>query len=264
MMDLASALILGLIEGITEFLPVSSTGHMILASALMNLDGSGLATFEISIQLGAILAVVVLYWPRFRGLLDPSARQKFSGLYGLWLLFLTCLPAGMLGLAAHSYIKEFLFKPLPVAAALACGAVLMLLVERKRPPVRYSGLDEITPKLALGIGFCQCLSLWPGFSRSASTIMGGMLLGTDRKTAADYSFIAAVPIMFAATLFELYKNWFALDQSEWLFLGVGLAVAFISSMVAVKVFISLLGRLGLAPFAWYRLALASLVFWFFA
>ena len=263
MNELASAVILGLVEGLTEFLPISSTGHLILAGALMNLDGPGIATVEISMQIGAILAVVVLYWSRFRGLLAPTARQKFSGIYGLWLLFLTCLPAGMLGLAAHSRIKEFLFKPLPVALALVAGAVLMLFIERKRPPARYADLDAITPKLALGIGFCQCFSLWPGFSRSASSIMGGMLLGVDRQTAADYSFIAAVPLIFAASFFELCKSWSTLGQSDWLFLGVGLAVSFISAMAAIKVFIRLLGRLGLAPFAWYRLALAPLVYWFF-
>ncbi|MDR2825337.1 MAG: undecaprenyl-diphosphate phosphatase [Deltaproteobacteria bacterium] len=271
MPELFSAIILGLIEGLTEFVPVSSTGHLILASALMNLNGAAINTFEIFIQLGAILAVVVLYRQKFVALCLPSKKDKapapkrhFAGLWGLWLLFLTCLPAGILGLFAHKLIKQHLFTPLTVALALALGAIFMLLLERYKKPPSYNNLDELTPKMALGIGFFQCLSLWPGFSRSAATIMGGMILGAERKIAADYSFIAAVPIMFAATLFDLYKNFENISPEYILFFAVGFVVAFFSALLAIKFFITILGRLGLIPFAWYRLALAPLVYLWFA
>jgi undecaprenyl-diphosphatase len=266
MPELFSASVLGLLEGLTEFLPVSSTGHLIVASYLMNLKGPAIATFEIFIQLGAILAVLVLYRQKFSALCFPCSsalqhnKQAFAGLRGLWLLFLTCLPAGILGLFTHTIIKTYLFNPPAVALALATGALLMLLLERfKRPPSRNS-LEEMNAVTALGIGFFQCLSLWPGFSRSAATIMGGMFLGAERKMAADYSFIAAVPLMFAAALFDLYKNFASVTSGYAVFFAVGFFVAFISALIAIKLFISILNRFGFIPFAWYRLALAPLVY----
>ena len=265
MQELIYAAILGLVEGLTEFLPVSSSGHLILTSSLMNLHGPVISTFEVFIQLGAILAVVVLYRNKFKDLLLPSSGVKppFSGIRGLWMLFLTCLPASLVGLLAHGFIKERLFNPLTVALALAVGAVMMILLEKFKKEPRYRSIDEMTPKLALGIGCCQCMSLWPGFSRSASTIMGGMLLGAEQKMAAEYSFIAAVPIMFAATSFDLLNNIEFINTGHIPFFAVGFAVSFISAMLAIKVFIKLLGKIGLTPFAWYRLALAPLVYWFF-
>ncbi len=262
-MNFLNALILGLVEGLTEFLPVSSTGHLIIVNSLLKLEGPVVEAFDIIIQLGAILAVVLLYWERFVGLVPfGSAKRRFAGWRGLWLLFLTCLPAGLLGLLAHDFIKARLFHPLPVCLALVVGALLMLLLERFKPKARYYSLDEVTPGLALGIGLCQCCSLWPGFSRSASTIMGGMLLGAERRLAADYSFIAAVPIMFAATGYELYKNFSLISGDALPVFAVGFVVSFISAWLAIKLFINLVGRLGLAPFAVYRLALAPLVYWF--
>lgn len=268
MPELISAVILGLIEGLTEFLPVSSTGHLILAGSLMKLEGTAITTFEIFIQLGAILAVVVLYRQKFVALCLPGksvvvSGRRFAGLRGLWLLFLTCLPLGLLGLFAHKLIKNYLFTPASVALALAAGALLMLLMERCKKPPRCNTLDEVNLKTALGIGFFQCLALWPGFSRSAATIMGGMLLGLERKTAADYSFIAAVPLMFAAALFDLYKNFAGIGGEYVLFFAVGFCVAFFSALAAIKGFISVLGKFGFTPFAWYRLVLAPLVYMYF-
>lgn len=257
-----NAIILGIVEGLTEFLPVSSTGHLIIAGYLLDFTGAKAETFSIVIQLGAILAVVALYWPTFWGLVRPTERP-FSGMRGLVLLFLTSLPAALLGLFAHSTIKEYLFSPITVAFALAFGALAILLVERMPAKNRIKGLDEITPALALGIGFFQCLALWPGFSRSAATIMGGMILGTERRTAAEYSFVAAVPIMFAATGYDMLKSWRLFSPDDFLILGVGFAVSFVSAWFAVKGFIALLGRLTLSPFAWYRLALAPIVLWVF-
>ncbi|EGB13647.1 undecaprenol kinase [Pseudodesulfovibrio mercurii] len=256
------AIILGIVEGLTEFLPISSTGHLIIAGHLLNFTGPKADTFEIVIQLGAILAVVVLYWDRFVGLIFPDKSRKFSGVYGLWLLFLTSLPASVLGLLTHHYIKEYLFSPFTVAISLAVGAVLIFVVEALDLKKTTLTLDEITPKTALGIGLFQCLALWPGFSRSASTIMGGMLLGTKRTVAAEYSFIAAVPIMFAATGYDFLKNYALFESGDLVFLLIGFVVSFIAAWLAVKGFIVLLGRLTLRPFAVYRLVLAALILLF--
>jgi undecaprenyl-diphosphatase len=260
--SLTDAVILGIVEGLTEFLPVSSTGHLILAGHLLDFTGPKAAAFEVVIQLGAILAVVVLYRERFWGLVRPEPGKRFSGIRGLYLLFLTCLPASILGLAVGGLIKEYLWRPSTVALALAVGAVAILVVESIRKKDRYETLDQITPALALGVGLFQCLALWPGFSRSAATIMGGMLLGAKRTLAAEYSFIAAVPIMFAATGYEYLQSRHLFEIGDLPFLGVGFAVSFISAWLAVKWFIHLLGKMTLRPFAVYRLALAPLVFFF--
>lgn len=277
-----SAAILGIVEGLTEFLPVSSTGHLILAGHLLGFVGEKAATFEVVIQLGAILAVLVLYWERFLGLLKTDPARSFSGPRGLWLLILTSLPASVLGLLTHDFIKEHLFGPQTVAWALGVGALAIFAVEAWRTGavtgnarsagkaqahagqgrIRYRGLDAITPALALGIGCFQCLALWPGFSRSAATIMGGMLLGAERKTAAEYSFVAAVPIMFAATGYDMLKSYRLFSAADLPFLAVGFVVSFLAAWVAVKGFIALLGRLSLRPFAVYRLVLAVAVLLF--
>lgn len=257
-----NAIILGIVEGLTEFLPVSSTGHLIITGHLLSFTGPKAETFEIVIQLGAILAVVILYWPRFMGLIRPTS-SPFSGLRGLYLLFLTSLPASLLGLATHDLIKAHLFSPLTVAFALATGAIAILIVERLSIKKTIQSLDALTPSRALGIGFWQCLALWPGFSRSASTIMGGMFLGLERKVAAEYSFIAAVPIMIAATSYDLFKNWHLFTTQDVPIVALGFLFSFISAGIAVKTFIALLGKLTLRPFACYRLALVPFVLWAF-
>ncbi len=257
------AVIMGFVEGLTEFLPVSSTGHLILTGHLLDFTGPRAATFEVVIQLGAILAVAVMYRDRFLGLLRKDPEQPFSGFRGLWLLFITCLPAGVLGLVAHEFIKTRLFGPQTVAWALGIGAVMILVVERRQPKDRAFTLDDVTPGLALGVGLFQCLSLWPGFSRAAATIMGGMLCGASRKLAAEYSFVAAVPIMVAATGYDLYKSLEFLVWSDLPLFAVGIVVSFVAAWGAVKGFIRLLQGVTLRPFAWYRLVLAPLVllFW---
>lgn len=263
MYEILSAVILGIVEGVTEFLPISSTGHLIVVGNFLEFTGEQVKTFDVVIQLGAILAVVYLYWPRFRSLLGKRQAQTFSGGFALWLLFLTTLPAGLLGFVAYSSIKEHLFAPQPVAWALGVGALGILLVEYKRRVPNYLGLDELGPRLALGIGLFQCLSLWPGFSRAAATIMGGMLLGAERKLAAEYSFISAVPIMFAASAYDIYKSWHIFNMQDWYLLLLGFVISFISALLTVKGFIHLLGRFTLRPFAYYRLVLAPLIilFW---
>ena len=257
-----AAVVLGLVEGVTEFLPVSSTGHLILVGHLIGFTGEKADSFEIIIQLGAILAVVCLYWQRFWWLVSPKPLHAFSGLRGLWMLFLTSLPAGIVGLLARKTIKAHLFGPTTVALALAVGAIMIFWVERRKVRDRFYTLDEMTPRLALGIGCFQCLALWPGFSRSAATIMGGMLLGAKRSLAAEYSFIGAVPIMVAATLYDFYKSANLFSADDLGVLAIGFVVSFVAALAAVKGFIVLVKRISLRPFAWYRLALAAAVFLF--
>lgn len=266
MTEFTVAGLLGLVQGFTEFLPVSSSGHLIIASSLLGLEGERIKTFEVVIQTGSILAVLLLYHKRFLELLHFRSGTPFSGLRGLYLLFLTCLPACLTGLFLHSFIKHHLFNPISVAFALFTGALFILFAEAKNSrcpaPRSVDTLDEITPKLALGIGCFQCLSLWPGFSRSTSTIMGGLLLGASRAVAAEYSFIAAVPIMLAATGFSLIADAAALTSTDIPFFAMGTCMAFISALLAIKIFIRLISRFSFRPFAWYRLALAPLILWF--
>jgi undecaprenyl-diphosphatase len=259
------AVILGIVEGITEFLPVSSTGHLIVAGHLLKFTGDKAAAFEIIIQLGAILAVVFLYWDRFIRLIPLSGdtwrrEAGLSGLRGLALLGLTTFPALVAGALVHRAVKTYLFSPMTVAWALAVGAVGILLAERFKPQAQMDSVDELTFGRALVIGLFQCLSLWPGMSRSASTIIGGLLCGLNRPAAAEYSFLAAVPVMIAATAYELYKDLHAFQGTDFLFLAVGFVVSFVSAALAVKVFISLVQRWSLAPFAWYRLAIAPVIY----
>ena len=256
------AVILSIVEGLTEFLPVSSSGHLILAGDILGYVGEKAATFEVVIQLGAILAVVVLYWPRFWGLLRPQPYTRFAGMRGILLLMLTSLPACVLGLVAHSTIKQYLFNPASVCLSLTVGALCMIFAERRKVRPVYITLDDVTPKLALGVGLFQCLALWPGFSRSASTIMGGMMLGAKRGMAAEYSFVAAVPIMVAATGYDLLKSWHLFTTADIPFFAIGIVGSFVAALAAVKIFVALLGRITLVPFAIYRLILAPLVYYF--
>lgn len=260
-MDTMIALILGLVEGITEYLPISSSGHLIMTEHLLHFGGDKADLFTVLIQPGAILAVVVLYWKRFLGLLFPAGRGGFSGFRGIWLLVLTTLPACVFGLLLHAVMKDALFSPMTVFCALIAGALCMIFVEKLKPAPKTMTLDELTPKMALGIGLFQCLALWPGFSRSAATIMGGLLLGAGRELAVTYSFIAAVPVMFAATGYEILKNYSLFTADNMLFFLAGIACAFVSALLVIRVFIALLSRVTLVPFAIYRLLLAP-VFYF--
>lgn len=253
-----TAIILSIVEGLTEFLPVSSTGHLILVGDLLHFSGQKEATFDVVIQLGAIMAVVCLYWPRFIGLLFPKSRGGFSGWNGIKLLILTTIPGCVFGLLFHSLIKRFLFNTPSVLCALVIGSICMIAVERTRHQEECVSLDQLTPKMALGIGLFQCLALWPGFSRSAATIMGGIILGARRGIAAEYSFIAAVPIMLAATGYDVLKTWHLFSYDDIAFFAVGIIGSFLSAILAIKVFVKLISRITLVPFAVYRLLLALL------
>ncbi len=263
MPDWLAAIILGLVEGITEFLPISSTGHLIIAGRIIGFEGDRASTFEIFIQLGAILAVVFLYWQRFVRLIPTrlsfDADQGLNGLHGLLLLAITSIPALALGFVGHDFIKSELFSPTTVAIGLGVGGVAILLIEPRLPRSRISGLDSITWQIALGIGLFQCLALWPGVSRAAATIVGAMILGVERKTAAEYSFLAAVPALCAAAGYDLLKSLDVLQTSDILIFGIGFVVAMISAWFAIRSFIRLLGTHTLKPFGWYRIAVAVVV-----
>ena len=253
-----SAVLLGVVEGLTEFLPVSSTGHMIVVGHLIDWQGPQAATFQIFIQSGAILAVVGLYRDRFRSLLRRR-ENDFGGREGLLLLGMTTLPALVFGALAHGYIKQYLFNPVTVALGLGAGGIVILLVERLLTRPGREGLGTLRWPDALLIGFCQCLSLWPGVSRAAATIIGGRVAGLERRTATEYSFLAAVPVMFAAIGYDLLKSWHHLGIENLGVFAIGFVVAWLSARLAVQFFLRLLGNYTLAPFGWYRIVAAGVV-----
>lgn len=261
--SLLVAILLGIVEGLTEFLPVSSTGHLILVSHFLGSTDDGGKAFDIVVQLGAILAVVVHYrallGARLRGLLvkDPAAIGLFTS------LIVAFLPAAVVGLLLGKVIKEHLFGPLPVAVALLVGGVLMIAVERVRKArgvVGVTGTEQVTPKRALLIGLGQCLSLWPGMSRSMSTIVAGQLSGLSTQTAAEFSFLLSVPTLGAATLYEIYKSRHALMAGVGApQLAAGLLASFLVAWLVISAFLKYLQRRGLEPFGYYRIALALVV-----
>jgi undecaprenyl-diphosphatase len=253
------AIILGVVEGLTEFLPVSSTGHLILVGHVLDFTGSRADTFEVFIQLGAILAVVWMYRQRFASLLQLRHNTGLQGKRGLTLIGITTLPALVVGFLLHDFIKDHLFQPQTVAIGLAAGGIALILFERFKHTNQTVSLDKITIRQAVGIGLYQLLALWPGVSRSASTIVGGMILGLDRKTAAEYSFLIAVPVMIAATGFDLLKSLPNLHTSDIALFATGFVAAFISALLAIKYFISFVQRFGFTAFGVYRIALAVLV-----
>lgn len=256
------AVLLGLVEGLTEFIPVSSTGHLIVAGDLLKFQGEKAATFDVFIQLGAILAVVLIYHEKFLGLLDFKSKAGFSGVGGIRLLALTTAPALVVGALIHSYIKTHLFNPTTVAFGLGLGGAVMILAERHLPTPAETALDQIKPREALYVGLFQCLAMWPGVSRSGATIIGGMMIGLHRRIASEYSFLAAVPVMCAATIFDLYKSWRFLTPSDIPTFAIGFVVSFISAWFAVKFFLRLISTHTLKAFGWYRIAVALLILGF--
>jgi undecaprenyl-diphosphatase len=261
MLDLWNAIIIGIIEGLTEFLPVSSTGHMILAGHLIGFTGNKADTFEIVIQLGAILAIVVLYWKRVLrlfGVRETNISKTNGKQLNLKHIIIGILPALLFGFLLHKYIKE-LFTPQTVVIGLIVGGIFMIIAEKFHSPVESQTLDDITYKQSFFIGVAQCLSLWPGFSRSGATIAAGMLTGTSRAAAADFTFLMAVPIMAAATGYDLLKSYKNFSSDDIVFFAVGFIVAFIVALLAVATFIKWVGKLKLTYFSYYRFALAILV-----
>jgi undecaprenyl-diphosphatase len=258
---------MGIVEGLTEFIPVSSTGHLILAGHFLGFVGEKAASFEVAIQLGAILSIVVLFPQRFLALIPLSApygRAKESTLArwsGLCRFAAAILPILAVGFLARHAIKQYLFNPFTVTCALAAGGVAILLAEKFLPGRRTKSLDMLTLAQALGIGFFQVLSLWPGTSRSAATIVGGMLLGLSRRDAAEFSFLVAVPVMCIATGYEMSRIGLSFSRAELAALVVGFAVAFVVALLSVKAFLQIVNRWTLRPFAWYRIIAAPIFYY---
>jgi undecaprenyl-diphosphatase len=255
---LLKAALLGLIEGVTEFIPVSSTGHLILASHWLGETGEAAKTFDIFIQLGAILAIVWLYRERLVHALVAARREPASRRFLLNLL-IAFLPAALVGFLAHDWIKARLFTPTVVAAALVGGGLLILLIERLHPRQRVAEVGEVRPPTALGIGLAQVLSLVPGTSRSGATIMGGYALGLSRRAATEFSFFLSIPVMVAATGYDLLKSRDALTMADAPAFAVGFIVAFVSALIVVKAFLGYVSRHSFAAFAWYRIALGLIL-----
>lgn len=260
MTDLIRALILGTVEGLTEFLPISSTGHLILIGDSLHFVGGQTATFDVAIQLGAILAVLVAYFPIFKALIPP--KSWFSKFWNTILIAI--FPALIMGAAFHHIIKTYLFTPFTVALALVTGGFFMIGVEKwvsQKP--KTNELDQITYKQALIIGLCQCASLWPGMSRSASSIMGGLVAGLDEEIAAKFSFIIAVPLMIAAVGYDLLKSWHFLSSSDLGYIAIGFCVAFLIALGSLKIMLAILKRFRLFPFAIYRIILGGFLLYVF-
>jgi undecaprenyl-diphosphatase len=262
MHDIVDAILLGLVEGLTEFLPVSSTAHLLLVQNVLGFKPPG-DVFTIVIQFGAILSVVAAYWRKFWNATvglpnDPRARQFVLG------VLIAFLPAAVAGAALHGFIKRVLFDPaiapIVIATTMLAGGILILVLERIAPRPRYRDGDHLPIRKCFQIGLCQCLALIPGVSRSGATILGGELLGVDRKAAAEFTFYLAVPTMLGATVFDLYKNWSLLNFDAEITIAVGFVTSFIVAYGVVKTFITFVGYYGLAPFGWYRIGLGLAIF----
>jgi len=249
-------LLLGLVEGLTEFIPVSSTGHLILLGDLLGFEGPPGKVFEIAIQLGAILAVCVVYWQRLYDTLRGLGRDERANRFTVNLLF-AFLPAMVIGFFAHGFIKSVLFNPWIVSVALILGGLIILAVERFAGEGEIESVDDFRFSLSLKIGFIQCLAMIPGVSRSGATIIGARLLGVRRAAAAEFSFFLAVPTMAAATAYDLMKNWQSLSLKDGGVIGLGFLVAFISALLVVRSVIAFINAYGFAPFAYYRIFLGA-------
>jgi undecaprenyl-diphosphatase len=258
---LLKALLLGVIEGLTEFLPISSTGHLILASAWLEFNRPEAKTFEVVIQLGAILSVCWHFRERLSTVALTLTREASSRRFAVRLL-VAFLPAAVLGLLLHGFIKQVLFSPLIVAWALLIGGVVILMIERWAPPPRVQTIDEISFGDALKIGFAQSLALIPGVSRSGATIMGAMLLGVSRSCATEFSFFLAIPVMFAATVFDVYKSWHELSLGALPMFAVGFVFAFLSALLTIRFLLRFVASNSFVPFAWYRIGFGALLLWF--
>jgi undecaprenyl-diphosphatase len=268
---LIKAIILGLVEGLTEFAPVSSTGHMIIVDDMWlkseNFLGKyGANTFKVVIQLGSILAVVVTFKDKFIELLGlgrfiNKQSSQSGGRLKLTQVIVGLIPAGVFGVLLEDYIDEYLFSTETVLIGLVIGAVFMIIADRFGPKTpKIDTVDHITYKQAIIIGFIQCLSLWPGFSRSGSTISGGVLLGMSHRAAADFTFIMAVPIMAGASFLSLVKNWQYMTLEALPFFIAGFLSAFIFALISIRFFLKLIDKIKLLPFAIYRIVLALIIF----
>lgn len=244
------AVAMGLVEGATEFIPVSSTGHLILAKHFLNFQVGD--EFEVVIQTGAILAICLLYfqklWNTLIGLPKSAAARRFAV-----AVVVGFLPAAVLGLVLHDFIKAYLFSTTVVAVSLIVGGVLILVIEKMKLTPKVASVDDLSAVMALKIGLAQCLAMIPGVSRSGATIMGAMLFGVERKAATEFSFFLAIPTLIGAAVLDLYKGWEKFSSAELDLIGVGFIASFVSAIVVVKAFVAFVGRHDFTPFAWYRI-----------
>lgn len=256
MIDLAKAALLGVLQGLTEFLPVSSTGHLLIGAKLIGYDDPG-GVFTVMIQLGSILAVMWLYRAKILDVIAGLPTRPEARRFAL-MLFLAFLPAVGIGLFAAGYVKEVLYESFGVIAwALILGGIAMLLIERFMPTPSVADADKTPIPRAIGVGLFQCLALIPGVSRSGATIFGGLLLGLDRRAAAEFSFFLAMPTMCAAFLHDFLEVKDHITGERAAEIAVGFVFAFISAALVVKPFLNFVTRIGFAPFAWYRIALGA-------
>jgi undecaprenyl-diphosphatase len=260
-----TAILLGIVEGLTEFIPVSSTGHLILASEIFGYDAEVWKVFNVVIQLGAILAVVVLYWRTFWAVGMGLLKWRPESVAFLRNILLGFLPSAVLGFALKDYIDIMLGSPMVVAWALVIGGIAILAIEKVAKPGPASGVSQLPAKQALGVGFIQCLSMIPGVSRSGATIMGALAMGIERRTAAEFSFFLAIPTMMGATTLELWDARASLAGGMgpvgWTEIAVGFAVSFVVALAVIKAFVAFVSRAGFAPFAWYRIVAGILAIW---
>ncbi len=254
------AVLLGIIEGVTEFLPVSSTGHLILGGHLLGWTDARAETFEIFIQLGAILAILWLYRVRLTAAVAHAMSRRADQRFILSLI-IAFIPAAVVGFLFHHEIKALLFTPLVVAVALVLGGVAILAVERWAPPSRADDPFAVAPVTALGVGLAQVLALIPGVSRSGATIMGGYALGLTRRAATEFSFFLAIPVMIAATLFDLYTSRALLSPADVPIFAIGFVVAFISALIVVRGFLRYISHRSFTVFAWYRIVFGLVLLW---
>ena len=263
MHDVFIAVVVGIVEGLTEFLPVSSTGHMILAEDLLGFHGEAASVFAVFIQLGAILSVAFLYRDKYLKLMNPADWFRKTPGLTVWHIAAGIVPVAAVGFLAHGIIKRHLFSSFTVIIGLVLGALLMLAAEKCGRKPETTDVEQMTIKQALIVGLFQILSLWPGFSRSGSTISGGLFFGLDRKTAADFSFIIALPLMTMACVYDLAKSWSRLSGADFQMIAIGFVVSFFVAYLSVIWFLRFLNRSTLASFAYYRILLAWFSYFYF-
>ncbi|MGB3808914.1 MAG: undecaprenyl-diphosphate phosphatase [Parvibaculum sp.] len=259
---LFQAIFLGIVEGVTEFLPISSTGHLIIAGKLIGFTGATADVFEVVIQLGAILAICVLYARKLLtvafGLGSDPAARRFA-----LAIIIAFLPAAFLGFLLHDFIKTVLFSPMVVCASLVLGGIAILAIERWKPAPRVDAIENLGNLTAFKIGIFQCLAMIPGVSRSGATILGALLLGVERKTAAEFSFFLAIPTMLGATVLDLWKARHILNPDDSAIIAVGFVSAFISAIVVVRWLVSFISHHGFSVFGWYRIVFGTLLAGYF-
>lgn len=257
-MILVKAVILGVVEGLTEFLPISSTGHLILAGEALSFTGEKAKLFEVFIQLGAILAVLWIYRVKLFDIVRQIPRQKQAQDFAVNIV-IAFIPAAAIGFLTHKYIKQYLFSPFTVAVALIAGGLAIIWIERMKHSNRAVEVEDITYRMALAVGIAQIFALFPGVSRSGATIMGALLAGMTRKTAAEFSFFLAIPTMLAATMFDLVKSIDILSVSDLAMLGVGFVSAYFSALLVIRWFIRFISSHDFKPFAYYRIVLGFIL-----